>query len=268
MVRKLIRYLERWSLDAVLVAAIWGLALERMAGRGTDFWALAVLALATWLTYVADRLWEVRPGCPVPRTDRHLYHKRHYKKILLFWSAVFVFSVILSVLVIPLWKWAGGWGIVAGVAGYFALLGRRRNAFMRMFLKRLVVPLIFTAGVAWMSEGWRTTEGLSALAVLLFCAFSNLLLISYQESRDSKRPVWLEHALEWSILGILLFGNLCLYFFYAVGVGALFCGFFYLVIFIHLMTSTESFRTVRQMVDTILFLSAILILLLRPLPYP
>ena len=76
------KWLERLSLDAVLVAVVWGLAL---GGKGMG---LIVLGLATWLTYVADRLWEVRPGKPVPQTDRHSYYKSNYTVFRTVWLAV------------------------------------------------------------------------------------------------------------------------------------------------------------------------------------
>ncbi|NDV63434.1 hypothetical protein G0Q06_13295 [Puniceicoccales bacterium CK1056] len=258
--------MERWSLDAVLVAGAWGIAVGRTAARDIDLWSILVLILSTWLTYVADRLWDVRPGRPVPQTDRHMYYKCHYKEFFLLWGTLFVGSLVLSWLVLPFWKWAGGLVLVAGIVGYLAVLSCTWKDSTRFFLKRIAVPVIFMAGVGWMSEGWRTPEGLAALFVLLCCAFANLFLISYQESRDSIRPSWLEPALKWSLFGVAVSGTLLVFPFWSVGSGALFCGVLYLGLYSHLMKSKETVSGIRAVVDTILALSAIVILLLGMLP--
>ena len=59
--RKLVRWLERLSLDAVIVAVVWGLALGKDTGNPGLLVSIVILGCATWLTYVSDRLWEVRP---------------------------------------------------------------------------------------------------------------------------------------------------------------------------------------------------------------
>lgn len=256
-----IRYLERWSLDAVLVAVVWGLALEQLAAREMDLWAVAVLALATWLTYVADRLWDVRPGRTVPQTDRHLYYKRNYKVLLSLWAAVFFCSVILSVLVLPLWKWGGGWILVSVVAAYLFLLARDWNAFIRLFVKRTAVPVIFTCGVVWISECWRVPEGWAALCILLFGATANVLIISYWESHDTSRPAWLKPACWISVAGLCISSAATLLLHLHLGGAAMFSAVAYAILLrtIHPRSSLP----VRALVDAILAVSGILLLLAR-----
>ncbi|MGA1205899.1 MAG: hypothetical protein ACO3ZW_08880 [Opitutales bacterium] len=219
-------WLERLSLDAVLVAMAWGLAL---GGRMMD---LLVLGIATWLAYVADRLWEVRPAKDVPQTDRHLYYLNHYRKFGLAWVMGLGASTTLALLFLPLWKVLGGCALVALISLYLYLLGRPMGFSGKLALKRSVVPLVFAAGVVWMSESWRSTDGIAGSMVLLSAAFANLLLISCRENRDQFLPAWLPRATGASLLGMLLVANAALLVHWPVGVAGLLCcmGYFVLMV--------------------------------------
>lgn len=186
-------WIERLSLDAVLVALLWGWALMWLAGREIDFPELGVLAMATWLTYVADRLLDTGPGRQTPNTGRHLYYKRHYSEFRTIWLAGFIVVVPAAYLMLPFWKFAGGWSLVAAIALYLWILGRCLDSSGRLLLKRTAVPVIFTLGTGWMAESWRTPEGLAASLVLLAGAFANVLLISLREAGDetAPAPAWL-----------------------------------------------------------------------------
>lgn len=176
-------WVERLSLDAVAVALGWGLALG-----GDHAGGLEVLLLATWLTYVADRLWEVRPGRTAPRTDRHLFYQRHYRMWRLIWAGGFLLAVGLAVLRLPAWKLVGGWILVAGIVVYLYILGKGLSPDIRLALKRTVVPLIFTAGVLWMTESWRQPELLLGTGVLLCGALVNVILVTLHERPDRELP--------------------------------------------------------------------------------
>jgi hypothetical protein len=259
MILTILRWLERLSLDAVAVAVVWGLALAELTGRRLDAWPVVVLALATWLTYVADRLCDVRPGRPVPVTDRHLYYKTHYKTFAIVWAVVFVAAVLVAVVDLPFWKWAGGWGVVLAVAGYLALLSRNMSPSNRLLLKRLAVPVIFTGGVGWMSECWRTQPGQLALGILLFSALGNVLLISYWESHDNSRPQWLVPAGWISVLGLSALGIVALMLHFHLGLAGLACASGYAILFKLIKPGSE--QPVRALVDGVMLLSGAILLI-------
>jgi hypothetical protein len=230
----LCRWQERLSLDAVIVAAVWGLALGVAAGRPMGTGTAVVLALATWLVYVADRLRDTGPGRVTPKTDRHLYYDRHYKEITLAWLGVLAAALVLAVVVLPPWKLLWGWLLVLGVVWYLWKLGKPLNAAQRLLLKRTAVPLIFTLGVGWMAECWRSGPGLLAAAILLAGSAANVLLISYRENRDTGAPGWLPKALGASLLALVALGNLGLWYHLPAGSGALLCAGVYFVLMIRI----------------------------------
>lgn len=216
------RWLERLSLDAVFVAVLWGMSLGAAAGGMPPPGELGVLAMATWLTYVADRLRDVRSGRPVPLTDRHLYYQNHYNEFRGAWLAGFLVVVPAALLMLPAWKFAGGWVLVGGILLYLWLVGKIRAASARLLLKRTAVPLIFTLGTAWMAEAWRTGAGLATAAVLLAGALANVLLISRREADPETAPGWLSPAAAGSV-GLLALACLAAFpFHWPAGVAALY----------------------------------------------
>ena len=197
------KWVERWSLDAVVVAVVWGFVLGGIVGYPMNWKTGLVLGLATWLTYVADRLRDSR-GEVV--TDRHLYYRIHYKTFMRIWLTCFVLSILLAVLVLPLWKVIYGWLLVAGILLYLYGVRQFSNPSGRILFKRLAVPVIFVLGVGWMAESWRAPEGWFASFVLLSGAVSNLLLISCRENKQGEEISWLFPAFVLSLCILALTG--------------------------------------------------------------
>ncbi|MGC9450433.1 MAG: hypothetical protein ACP5I4_03210 [Oceanipulchritudo sp.] len=257
----LTRWLERLSLDAVMVALLWGLALEEVSRRQLRMGDILVLSLATWLTYVADRLRDAGSDRETPQTDRHLFHERNRKPISLIWLALFALSFLIAVILLPVWKLLWGWVLVMAIVAYLWVLGQRLSSSRRLLLKRIAVPLIFTAGVCWMTESWRTREGILASLVLLAGALANVLLISYQENRDKGYPPWLPRALGGSLFGLLLLGNGFLLLHWPFGVAALYGAAVYFILL--LQVKARGVEWIRLWVDATLADMAILILVLE-----
>ena len=66
------------SLDAPTVSALWAWFFARSMGIALPWHAPLLLAIGTWLVYVADRVLDgvrAQPGAPL--RDRHLFHARH-----------------------------------------------------------------------------------------------------------------------------------------------------------------------------------------------
>ena len=254
------KWLERLSLDAVIVAVVWGTGLSLLAGRPAGMAEMAILGVATWLTYVADRLWEVRPGSQVPVTDRHRYYQRHYQQFKGIWLSVFVVAAGYALIELPGWKLIPGWALVAAIAVYLAALTRIEKASGRLLLKRLLVPVIFTAGVLLMSDAWRTGSAIAGSAVLLSGAFSNVLLIAYQENRDTAdMPDWLPSLTVRSVFVLLGVAHVALFIHWPVGLAGLACFGGYFVMYIRLRAGRVD--RVRTAADGILALSGLLLLL-------
>jgi len=198
-------WLEGLSLDAVLVALAWGIALANESGAGLSPGTAGVLALATWLTYVGDRLLDTRPGQQLPVTQRHALYRRHWAVFATVWLILLPAAVILAARLLPGWQFAGGWILVLVVIFYYCLLQFPVHPAARLFLKRSLVPLIFTAGVAWMAQAWLCPEAIGGSAVLLLGAAGNLLLISEAERPGfADRRSWLSRSLTLVLAGLFL----------------------------------------------------------------
>lgn len=262
--KAIFRWSERLSLDAVIVAIAWGIVIGRFATISIRFLDLFILGLATWLTYVADRLWEVRPGKMPPETDRHLYYRKNYKIFKLIWIINLIFSIALATVYLPVFKLLWGWGIVASIVFYLWLISRLENPSSKMLLKRTLVPLIFSAGIFLMMEGWRTPMAAIASSMLLSLALSNVLLISYWENSHGNRPKWLMHGTPVSLIILLVCAHVALFFNLPLGLAGLACCGGYFFMFIHIKTASANH--VRGWVDVMLAVSAILVVLLTGLP--
>jgi hypothetical protein len=95
------RILERWhllSLDAPTVAALWAWFFARAMHIDLPWHAPLLLALGTWLVYVADRILDgTRPTPSSPLHERHRFHTRHRKAFLI--ASLAVGSVVLWLIV-------------------------------------------------------------------------------------------------------------------------------------------------------------------------
>ena len=80
------RILKRWhllSLDAPTVAALWSWFFARAMRIDLPWHAPLLLALGTWLVYVADRILDgTRANPSSPLRERHRFHTNHRKAFL------------------------------------------------------------------------------------------------------------------------------------------------------------------------------------------
>jgi hypothetical protein len=251
--KSIAKWIERWSLDAVVVALLWGMAM------GIHHFAeLLILALATWLTYVADRLRDAAPEQGILSTDRHLYYRDHYRRFVVLWFGGMVSVAILALVFLPGWKIGWGLIIVAGILLYLWGVRSVNDPGRRLLLKRTAVPLIFASGMCWMAEGWRSSGGIY-MAILVYAgAMVNVLLISYWENRDKLMPKWLPHLLGASLVGMFCLGQFGLLYFLGEGIGGLVSVLGYFILL--LSVQADKAANVRIWSDLILAAGAVAIL--------
>ena len=117
------------SLDAPTVAVVWALSFAWSAGIKLPLWVLALLALATWTVYVADRLLDARAGLRMGETDqlrmRHHFHWRH-RPILI--PLAFVSGCTAAVMAIALMPPAAREGNTVLAAAAFVYFTRVHSA--------------------------------------------------------------------------------------------------------------------------------------------
>jgi hypothetical protein len=178
------------SLDAPTVAALWCWALGRAMHIHLPIAAPFMLALGTWLLYVADRLLDgmLAPE-PARLRERHLFHRRHRPAFL---SGIVCGSILLATLVV---RRMPGFVVraymVLGVCALLYLLlvhtrGLRTRgrlfprALSRLVPKELAVGVIFAC--ATIIPTWerlpRTAPAPAAAPLLLLPLFAALCTLN------------------------------------------------------------------------------------------
>lgn len=202
-------WMERLSLDAVAVVVFWAVALGRLATGQVSVSAVLILGLATWLVYVGDRLLDVRRGTKV--SDRHCFYARYAGRFAVGWGIALVATFVVAISELPLRQFELASCVAVGVFTYWAVLCAICSKGLRLLFKRLLVPIILSAGVCVMTEAWRSREALVGLGLLFLGASLNLCLISFEETRFESgvygRALGIaSHWLIWvlAIVGILL----------------------------------------------------------------
>lgn len=202
-------WMERLSLDAVLVVVLWALALGLLGTGQVDGTAVLILGLATWLVYVGDRLLDVRRGTKV--SARHRFYARYAGRFAVGWGIGFVVTFYVAISGLHLRQFEFASCVAVAVFVYWAVVCAIRSKGLRLLFKRLLVPIILSAGVGVMTEAWRSREALVCLGLLFLGASLNLCLISIEETRFESgvyaralgiSSLWLMCVL--ALLGILL----------------------------------------------------------------
>lgn len=165
------------AIDAALIALLWHLVFATISGQDASFATASVLSLSVWLTYTADRLFDVAK-LPADRLHslRHRFTKRHTKTL---WKLWFITLIIdLSIALIGLKTYQLLQGVVLLV---FCLLytGLNQKLSNRFFPKELCVAIIYAAGVIVFLLP--TTELWIAAGFLMLLCLINCLIISFNE---------------------------------------------------------------------------------------
>jgi hypothetical protein len=152
------------SLDAPTIAVLWAWTLARSVGAEPSWTTFAVLGAGTWLIYVADRLLDGRAGAQRGALrERHLFHARHRRSLLIAAAIVLLPLVWLIVARMPVFPRREDACIFALALVYFAAV---HLPFPRIrFPRELVVGIVFACACAvpaWSSAGYAHSD----LAVL------------------------------------------------------------------------------------------------------
>ena len=169
------------SLDIVIGAIVCALFFAKIYDVALVPYALVALGLSVWIIYTADHLMDARLLKWTAATERHRFHQRHFRKILIAMifaamvdatalyfvrSAVFKVGLILSVFVI------------------LYLLAHR---YLK-FLKEFAGAILYTLGILIPSVSIAQADWSLSHLILLFqfflTAFINLLLFSWFDRKS------------------------------------------------------------------------------------
>jgi hypothetical protein len=203
------------SLDAPAIAVLWLLLFSRALGVGVPRTETAVLAMAVWLIYVADRILDsFRESEREPLAPRHWFYREYRAAFVAPFCAILLLAAWLAWTRLDERTLRGGVALAAMVAAYFGVVHLSGNRAQQWFPKELAVALLFCAGTCLpvftrMGEV-RSAEAAAFLGFALV-AWMNTALIEYTEwitlrEGGAERPAALTIAVaRWSMpLGIAM----------------------------------------------------------------
>jgi hypothetical protein len=181
------QYINILSLDVAVGAVVSALFFARLLDVSVETHVLIALALAVWIIYTVDHLRDARAIPTVASTDRHRFHQKYFRTIVVMVGVVSLTGFIL-ILYVPAAVLRAG--LMLGFVVLFYLVLQR---YLK-FLKEFFVAMLYTAGVLLPSLTVRDFHVLP-IHVLIFgkffiTALMNLLLFSlfdYKEDRHQQQ---------------------------------------------------------------------------------
>ena len=173
------------AVDAALIAVVWQVALADALGAPLPMAACTVLALSIWLTYMADRLFDVAKRPPERLlSTRHAFAKRHARWLWPIWAGILVVDISIAFVGLRPEGLQKGSLLLLLCLIYTALNQKLSRHF---FPKEAFVALIYTGGVVVFQQAPIPTAFAWFFALL---CFFNCLTIGVKEKKiDAKMQV-------------------------------------------------------------------------------
>lgn len=196
------------SLDAPLVAVAWLYVFSKTWRLYLPWIVYLALALAVWVIYVADRLFDVSmlEGTPARLEPRHQFHRNHRKIFTLGLAVAALITAILVVTMIPvaIFKYLLIGGVL--VAGFFGLsMISTQDGQEVAHTKNIIAGFTFAFGTAIMAHLYRNEFGIGeVLCSSEFLCFAVLCILNI-----SAIDLW-EHATRSADVEVKAFHELAL----------------------------------------------------------
>lgn len=165
------------AIDAALIAVIWQSIFAQSIHFTLSIPAQIVLGLSVWLTYMADRLFDVQQRKPEQLlSHRHRFAARHRIVLWRIWSAALIANIALAFTMLEREQLIHGFYLLTACLSYTVL---NQKLSKRFFPKEVCVAMIFAGGVLVFlpAAGLWTAGGSLALLFLMNC-----LMIGRKES--------------------------------------------------------------------------------------
>jgi hypothetical protein len=178
------RIVNTLSIDVAVGAVVSAIFFAKIFDVEIRPYGLAALWLTVWIIYTADHLRDARSIAVTASSERHAFHQRHFKILLIVLSlavlidAGMIFFIRRPVLI-------GGIVLSAMTGLYLITQGKM------YFLKEVMVAVLYTSGVILPSVAV-TKVPISTFHVGLICQFTaiallNLLIFSWFDRHRDKQ---------------------------------------------------------------------------------
>jgi hypothetical protein len=208
------------SLDAPIVAVLWQALFLRCFHATFDRLAAGLLVLSVWLIYAADRwldVWKTpakfearQNGALLTNFEttqepaRHRFYRRHWRRMLPAWIAVFAMAAGLAWTRLPPVLFERGIALLAAIGVYFAFV---HFAPWRWWPKEFAVGILFAMGTSLAAWG-HVQSPVDVATIVLFCALCWINCAAIE--------VWEHHELaDWPVrLAAIAVGLIAVIFLY------------------------------------------------------
>ena len=175
------QWLNILGIDAAIIAVVWQLFFLSLDQLVISIASQLVLGLSVWLTYMADRLYDIR-SCNVQNllSLRHQFAHKHRTKIWRIWWSVFIVNIALAFFKLTNDQLSNGFILLFACLAYTwfnQLLSKR------FFPKELFVALIFSGGVIIFVE---PTPALQLVIAFVILCLINCIAIAHKELKVDK----------------------------------------------------------------------------------
>jgi hypothetical protein len=175
------------SLDAPIVALFWQLLFVRCFHGSLGLLPAALLAVAVWLIYVADRTLDAWRG--TAEQPRHEFYRRHWRVVLPIWIAALGAGGWLAWSRLPGPLFAEGAAVASGTGLYLAAVHLAPGLLRRAGSKESAVAVLFGLGAslaAW--PGVQTSSDVLAIVLFSGLCWMNCAAIEDFEHGHELRP--------------------------------------------------------------------------------
>ena len=132
------------AIDAALIAVLWQLGLASVLDVEIGWAASGVLGLSVWLTYVADRLYDVRLREQVILFSlRHQFAKQYHQTLWRVWFVVLATDLLLAMQLTAMQLKNGSLLLIFSLL--YTILNQKLSTYF--FPKEICVALIYASGV-------------------------------------------------------------------------------------------------------------------------
>lgn len=173
------------SLDAPVIAVLWQVLFGRALRVRVPAAETAVLAMAVWLIYVADRILDsFRESERVPLAPRHQFYREYRAAFVLPFCAVLLLAAWMTWTKLDERTLRGGVVLAAIVAAYFGVVHLSGSKAQRWFPKELAVAVLFCSGTCLPVFARIGTPGATIVAAFIafvLVAWMNTALIEHAE---------------------------------------------------------------------------------------
>jgi hypothetical protein len=247
------------AFDAALIAVAWQAAFAKHFALPLNQAAYVVLGLSVWLTYMADRLFDVanRPANQL-HSARHRFAKKNTQKLWIIWIAVLIGDLAIAFNHLATNQLINGC-VLLTVCLLYTLLNQLLSR--RFFPKEICVALIYAGGVIVFLPP--PFPWLATCACALLCLINCLIIGAKEHAIDATMQVrsitqimsgYLVPVLCVAALLPLAFMDIAL----AVAIGSS-LAFIVVIQFYQMRIRIETFRV---LADSALFIGPVMLLLL------